>query len=151
MTRRHVNQILQTVHLALDGKPTKTGRPISAVGKGLVDLELPAEVSTPASDLLKAVESLQNRVNDSTKITTMNSLLTQTKKPIERVMDQVREVPALTAQYPKYQEKKEDLGEVPDQPKEKPVPAEGVDPAAPAPSPEGAVQPPVDPLKAGGN
>ena len=138
MTRRNVNQILQTAHVALDGKPIKGGRPVSAVGKGLIDLELPAEISTPASDLLKAVESLQNRINDSTKITTMNSLITQTKKLIEKTMDLVRKVPALTNQYPKYQEKMEELGEVLDQPKAKPPAAEGVKPDAPASGKEGA-------------
>ncbi len=142
MTRRHVNQILQTAHVALDGKPMKGLRPVSAVGKGLVDMELPAEISTPASDLLKAVESLQTRVNDSTKITTMNTLISQTKKLIERVMDQVREIPALTTQYPKYQEKKEELGEVLDQPKAPPA-GEGKDPA----KKEGAGDPPSDTAK----
>ncbi|MDX1929391.1 MAG: hypothetical protein SFV81_22890 [Pirellulaceae bacterium] len=142
MTRRHVNQILQTVHLALDGKYIKGGRPVSAVGKGLVDLELPADVANPASDLLKAVESLQNRVNDSTKITTMNSLISQTKKLIERIMDQVREVPALTAQYPKYQEKKEDLGDVIDEPNANPPAADGANPDNP--KKEGAGDPPAD-------
>jgi hypothetical protein len=141
MTRRQVNQILQTAHIALDGKAIKGGRPVSAVGKGLVDLELPAEIANPASDLLKAVESMQNRVNDSTKITTMNSLISQTKKLIERIMDQVREVPALTAQYPKYQEKKEELGDVLDQPK---AAAPASDPSNPDdPKKEGAGDPPA--------
>lgn len=129
MTRRHVNQILQTVHVALDGKQIKTGRPVSAAGKGLVDMELPAEIATPATELVKAVESLQTRINDSTKITTMNSLLTQTKKLIERVMDEIREIPALTGHYPKYQEKKEELGEIHDQPKDTPPAGEGDKPA----------------------
>ncbi len=140
MTRRSVNQLLQTVHTALDGKQIKTGRPVSAVGKGLVDLGLPAEISNHASDLLKSVESLQNRVNDSTKITTMNSLLSQTRKLIEKIMDQVREVPALVAQYPKYQEKKEELGEVVDQPKA----GDGASPDNPDAKKEGAGDPPAD-------
>ena len=117
LTRRQVNQLLQTVHVALDAKPIKGARPVSANAKGLIDLGLPAAVSEPASDLLKAVESLQNRVNDSTKITTMNSLLAQTKKQIENVMDSVREIPALTAQYPKYQVVKDDLKDVQETPK----------------------------------
>ena len=142
MTRRNVNQILQTAHVALDAKQTKSGRPVSAVGKGLVDLELPAEISTPASDLLKAIESLQNRINDSAKITTMNSLMSQTKKLIEKIMDQVREVPALTTQYPKYQQKDE-LNEVLDQPKAS-LPAADGTPAAEGgstPAAEGAGTP----------
>ncbi len=116
MTRRYVNQILQTVHVALDAKQLKGGRPVSANAKGLIDLGLPAAISEPASDLLKSVESLQTRVNDSFKITTMNSLLAQSKKPIENIMDLVREVPALAAQYPKYQVEKDDLKEAPNQP-----------------------------------
>jgi hypothetical protein len=142
MTRRNVNQILQIVHTALDGKRTKTDRPVSAVGKGLIDMELPADVANPASDLLKAVESLQYRINDSTKITTMNTLLGQTKKLIERVMDQVREIPALTAQYPKYLEKKEELGEVLDQPKANAPAGDGANPNDP--KKEGAGDPPAE-------
>ena len=117
MTRRQVNQLLQTVHVALDAKPVKGSRPVSPNAKGLVDLGLPAAISEPATDLLKAVESLQTRINDSTRITTMNSLLAQTKKQIENVMDQVREVPALAAQYPKYQVVKDDLKDVQEPPK----------------------------------
>ncbi len=132
MTRRQVNQILQTAHVALDGKQIKGGRPVTATAKGLVDLGLPAAIAEPASDLLKSVESLQNRVNDSFKISTMNSLLMQTKKQIETIMDLVREVPALTAQYPKYIEK-DALNDVLEQPKNTP-PAGGdaSDPSAPA-------------------
>ena len=117
MTRRQVNQLLQTVHVALDAKPVKGSRPVSPTAKGLVDLGLPAAISEPATDLLKAVESLQTRINDSTRITTMNSLLAQTKKQIENVMDQVREVPALAAQYPKYQVVKDELKDVQEPPK----------------------------------
>ena len=142
MTRRNVNQILQIAHVALDSKQTKSGRPVSAVGKGLVDLELPADISTPASDLLKAIESLQNRINDSSKITTMNSLMSQTKKLIEKIMDQVREVPALTTQYPKYQQK-DKLNEVLDQPKASLPAADGTPAAegAGTPAAEGAGAP----------
>ena len=116
MTRRYVNQVLQTVHVALDAKQIKGGRPVAANAKGLIDLGLPAAISEPATNLLKSVESLQTRVNDSFKITTMNSLLAQSKKPIESIMDLVREIPALAVQYPKYQVEKDDLKEAPNQP-----------------------------------
>ncbi len=135
MARRQVNQLLQTAHIALDGKATKEGRVVLANTKPILDLGLPAEVSTAASSLLKAVDSLQNRVNDSSKITTMTTLLGQSKKPIETVMDLVRDVPALTAQYPKYQVKDE-LNEVSE---EGPAGAKGAaDPAAPDASAAGA-------------
>ena len=147
LTRRHINQILQTAHVALDGKQIKGGRPVTANVKGLIDLGLPAPIAEPASDLLKSVESLQNRVNDSFKITTMNSLLMQTKKQIENIMDLVREVPALTAQYPKYQEK-DVLNDV-IEPAQGDAPAGGNanDPAAPAAGEGG--EPATDPAAGG--
>ncbi len=56
MARRQVNQLLQTAHIALDGKAVKDGRVVLANTRPILDLGLPAEVSEPASALLKSVE-----------------------------------------------------------------------------------------------
>ncbi len=126
IARRSVNHVAQLSHVALDGKPLKDARAMSASAKALLDIKLPDELAAQATKLVEAVENFQTMVNDPAKITNMSSLLQEVEAPIEAVMDLVREIPEFKVQYPDYK----DGDELATVEEEKPA-------AAPAPTPDG--------------
>lgn len=151
--RRLVNQISQTVHVALDGVPLPNEQQVAGI-KPLKDAQLTADEQAKVAELVSAIEVLQTAVNDPQLVTTMTSLLTQAEGHIEDIMDLVKEVPGFLERYPELTPDDE-LPTAEDPEANRPAPnAEGQDPAldgpaapdAPAnPVPNGASAPPSAP------
>lgn len=142
LARRHINQISQAVHVALDGKPmADEGIEVVEAVKPISAAQLPADLKEKIVALIEAVDEFQTAVNDPARVRDMTSLLTQAEGTIEEIMDLVKEIPGFLDKYPELTEDDE-LDSAID-PNAKPQPA---DPNAPA-DPSAPVDPnaPADP------
>ena len=75
-------------------------------------------------ELVLAIETLQEGVNEIEPIEDVNSLLQSAEQPIEDIMDLVLDIPGFTEKYPDLK-KGDDLDAVPDAPPEAPPEGEG--------------------------
>lgn len=115
--RRLVNQITQTVHVALDGMPLAEENPSQAAGVPIVSAQLSEEMNSKAVELVELINALQTAANDPSLVTDINSLLNQVETPIEEIMDHVLEIPGFAERYPDLAEG-EELATVPEAPPE---------------------------------
>ncbi len=142
--RRLINQISQTAHVALDGKPMLEEPVVEGV-KPLSAAQLPPELQEKIAKLIEAIDEFQLAVNDPLRVRDMTSLLTQAEGHIEEIMDLVKEVPGFLDRYPELipDDELETANEPagnnqpadpndPADPANPAAPADGVEPAAPA-------------------
>ena len=112
-SRRLLNMVSQQVHVSLDGKPlaeerTKVERPLQAATD--------PQVLASAQEMITLVEEFQTAINEPTRITSINTLLTASKLPIENIMEFVIEIPGFTDRYPELADEEEKLDDVPEAP-----------------------------------
>ncbi len=137
LARRLINQISQSVHVALDGKPMAEENVVEGV-KPISAAQLPPETQEKIAKLITAVDDFQLAVNDPMLVRDMNSLQRQAEGYIEEIMDLVKEVPGFLDRYPELIEDEElETANDPAQgsPKADPndaQPADDVEPAVPA-------------------
>ncbi len=99
VARRHINQVSQIVHVALDGVPLAE-QPAVAQVKPLKDAGLAEELQPHLTELMEALDLFQTAVNDPTLVTDMTSLLTQAETNIEEIMFLVKKIPGFLDRYP---------------------------------------------------
>lgn len=119
VSRRYVNQILEGVHIALDGKAFAEDKG-ARVDKPLNVASLNAELQESTTELITLVEALQTAVNNPDTVTTAKSLLGVAEPPIEEIMDYVLEIPGFVKQYPEMSDEELEAA---------PTDEEGADPA----------------------
>ncbi len=113
--RRMLNQVTQTIHVALDGKPlgeSNAARSQSFRSAAAADPKLQSQIA----ELVELLDEFQTAINDPAKIEDIDSLMTESKVPIENIMDFAIEVPGFLKRYPELAGENEDLDEVPEVP-----------------------------------
>lgn len=132
--RRLINQVSQSVHIALDGKPMPEVNAVAGV-KPINAAQLPPETQQVITNLIEAIDEFQVAVNDPLRVRDMTSLLTQAEGHIEEIMDLVKQVPGFLDRYPELTP--DDELETANEPPKPQQPAQPVDPDAPAPPADG--------------
>ncbi|MCR9291966.1 MAG: hypothetical protein NXI32_04555 [bacterium] len=120
LARRKVNQIMQVVHLCLNGRAVADGQIPKKIGRPLSVAQMPAELQAVVTELTEKLEALQEAVNDIAPVKDVNSLLQQAETPIEDIMDLVEAIPGFAERYPDIVEGAE-LEHVEDKPAEPPA------------------------------
>lgn len=118
--RNHLNEFTQLVHRALDGKRT-THEPTNTVSKlHLTKEDVVFEEDLKLAKLIQLVDDYQKVINDIGKVRTVGSLMTNSKKPIEEIMDYSKKMPGFLDKYPELKSDEDKLQEA-----EQPKPEEG--------------------------
>ncbi|MEM7476022.1 MAG: hypothetical protein AAF483_13595 [Planctomycetota bacterium] len=115
IARRRANQVVQVVHMCLDGMPVAETKQPKNLGVYLTKASVPDELSEHITNLIEKIDALQIAINDASQITNVNDLLKQAEFPIEEIMDAATAIPGFTDKYPELKDE-DDLATVPDQP-----------------------------------
>lgn len=118
--RNHLNEFTQLVHRALDGKRT-TSEPANTASKlHLTKEDVVFEEDLKLAKLIQLVDDYQKVINDIGKVRTVSALMTNSKKPIEEIMDYSKKMPGFLEKYPELKSDEDKLQEA-----EQPKPEEG--------------------------
>ncbi len=101
--RRMLNQVTQTIHTALDGKPLADENPTRATSLAAA-AQNDAQLQGLVVELSELIDDVHKAINDPEKIKDVPSLLQGAQIPIENIMDFVHDVPGFGERYPELAE-----------------------------------------------
>lgn len=116
LARRHINEFTQLVHRALDGKRVAADSGNAVAKLSLTKDDATLEQQYKLNKLISVIDDLQKVVNDINRVRNPSSLLSQSKMPIEDIMDFAKKMPGFLDKYPELKTDEEELEEA-DQPK----------------------------------
>jgi len=110
MARRQLNQLTQYVRFALEGKPTESESVKTANFLNARDAGVAEEFNL--ARMIELINNLQKIINDADRITTVQSLMNQSKRELEAIMRYVKGLPGFLDRYPDLKSGEEELQEV---------------------------------------